>query len=135
MLGIKKFDLITERVTDFTIGDLKYVMDIKYSIEIDTVSLFDVYNYSTLVINFILNPKDNIKKYKVTIRFKKLGSLQLYAGGTAIQLSGFEILDISDSGWDSTKYLVRDFENEDELKFYCNDIEVIAIEEIELIIG
>jgi hypothetical protein len=44
-------------------------------------------------------------------------------------------LNISDRGWESIKYLVRDFENEDRFNFYCDDIEVIAIEEIDWIIG
>ncbi|MBP1996958.1 hypothetical protein [Paenibacillus eucommiae] len=131
MSGIKKLRLITEKVADFQFGDFKFIIDFKYSIEIDTISLFDEHNYSILDISFILIPKDKLKKFKVTIRFKKLGSLQLSAGGTAIQLSGFEILDISDRGWDSVKYLVRDYEYEEGLKFYCNDIEIIAIEEIE----
>ncbi|MEK3910786.1 hypothetical protein [Paenibacillus sp. FSL H7-0331] len=135
MLNIKNFGLVTEKVTDFTLSDLQFIWDLKYSIEIDTVSLFDVYNKSILDINFILNTKEKAKKYKVLIRFHNLGSLQLNAGGTAIQLTGFEILDIMDSGWESRKYLVRDFENEDDFKLYCNEIEVISIEEIELWIG
>ncbi|MCU6793526.1 hypothetical protein OB236_15585 [Paenibacillus sp. WQ 127069] len=135
MLDIKNFGLVTEKVTDFTLSDLQYILDLKYSIEMDTVSLFDVYNKSILDINFILNTKEKVKKYKVLIRFHNLGSLQLNAGGTAIQLTGFEILDIMDSGWESRKYLVRDYENEDDFKFYCNGIEVISIEEIELWIG
>lgn len=135
MLGIKNFDSITAKVDDFTIGDLKFVTDFNYSIEIDTVSLFDVHNNAVLVINFVLIPKCNAKKYLVTIHFKKLGSLHLSARGTVIQLSGFEILNITDRGWDAIKYLVRDVENEDEFKFYCNDIEVMAIEEIDLIVG
>lgn len=134
MLDIKNFDLIANKVCDFRFGDLKYILDIKFSIEIDTVSIFDVHNQSTLDITFILIPKDNVKKYKVTIRFEKIGSLQLHAGGTVIQLSVFEIMDIKDRGWDSIKYLVRDFENEDEFKFYCLEIEVIAIEEIDLVV-
>lgn len=134
MLGIKKFDLITTKVSDFTISDLKYVTDFRYAIEIDTVSLYDVQNISMLVISFVLIPKKDVLKYTVTIQFKKLGSLQLSSGGTVIQLSGFEILDISDRGWDSIMYLVRDFESDDEFKFYCNDIEVISIEETDLIV-
>ncbi|WP_159888734.1 hypothetical protein [Paenibacillus puerhi] len=135
MLGIKNFDFITEKVNDFTIGDLKFVTDFKYAIEIDTVSLFDVHNNSKLLIDFVLIPKGDAPKFKVTIHFKKIGSLNLSASGTVIQLSGFEILNITDKGWDSTKYLVRDFENEDDFKFYCNDIEVTAIEETDLIVG
>ncbi|WP_240421812.1 hypothetical protein [Paenibacillus periandrae] len=135
MLNIKNFGLVTEKVTDFTLSDLQFIWDLKYSIKIDTVSLFDVYNKSILDISFILIPKQNVKNYKVEFRFHNLGSLQLNAGGTAIQLTGFEILDIMDSGWESKKYLVSDIENEDDFKFYCNEIEVISIEEIELWIG
>lgn len=135
MLGIKKFDLITAKVNDFTIGDLKFVTDLNYKVELDTVSLFDERNHSKLFINFVLIPKHNdVPKYMVTICFKKLGSIHLSASGTVIQLSGFEILDIADRGWDSIKYLVRDFEDEDLFKFYCNEIEVIAIEEVKWII-
>ncbi|MDI4648013.1 hypothetical protein [Cohnella hashimotonis] len=136
MLGIKNVELITAKINDFTIGDLKFVTALNYKVEIDTVHLFDEHNHASLIINFVLVPKySDAPKYMVTICFKKLGSVHLSADGTVIQLSGFEILDIADRGWDAIKYLVRDFENEDTFKFYCNEIEVIGIEEIEWIVG
>ncbi|MEK5491234.1 hypothetical protein MKZ24_11125 [Paenibacillus sp. FSL R7-0297] len=135
MPDIKKPDWITAKVNDFTVNDLKLITDFRYWVEVDTVQLFDEYNIPMLLINFILLSKGDKRTYKVTIHFKKVGSLQLAAGGAVIQLSLFEILNISDRGWESVKYLVRDFENEDRFNFYCNDIEVIAIEEIDWIIG
>ncbi|AIQ60616.1 hypothetical protein [Paenibacillus borealis] len=135
MPNIKNLDLITAKVNDFTLNDLKFITDFRYWVEVDTVQLFDEYNTPMLMINFVLMPKGDKPTYKVSIHFKKVGSLQLSATGTVIQLSWFEILNISDRGWDSVKYLVRDFENEDRFKFYCDDIEVIAIEEIDWIIG
>lgn len=135
MPNIKNLDLITAKVNDFTLNDLKFITDFRYWVEVDTVQLFDEYNTPMLMINFVLLPKGDKQAYKVSIHFKKVGSLQLSATGTVIQLSWFEIMNISDRGWDSVKYLVRDFENEDRFKFYCDDIEVIAIEEIDWIIG
>ncbi|MEK3837865.1 hypothetical protein [Paenibacillus sp. FSL P2-0136] len=135
MPNIKKIDLVTAKVTDFTVNDLKFITDYRYWVELDTVQLFDEYNTPMLLINFVLIPKGGKPIYKVSIQFQKVGKFQISAGGMVIQLSSFEILNISDRGWDSVKYLVRDIENEERFKFYCNDIEVVAIEEVDWIIG
>lgn len=135
MPDIKNLERITAKVNDFTVNDLKFVTDFRYWVEIDTVKLFDEFNTPMLAVNFVLIPKRDMPTYQVTIHFRKVGSLKLAAGGAVIQLSGFEIVDISDRGWDSVNYLVRDFENEEHFKLYCNDIEVIAIEEVDWIIG
>lgn len=116
-------------------NDLKFITDYRYWVELDTVQLFDEYNTPMLLINFVLIPKGGKPIYKVSIQFQKVGKFQISAGGMVIQLSSFEILNISDRGWDSVKYLVRDIENEERFKFYCNDIEVVAIEEVDWIIG
>lgn len=135
MPNIKKIDLVTAKVTDFTVNDLKFITDYRYWVELDTVQLFDEYNTPMLLINFVLIPKGGKPIYKVSIQFQKVGKFQISAGGMVIQLSSFEILNISDRGWDSVKYLVRDIENGERFKFYCNDIEVVAIEEVDWIIG
>lgn len=134
MLGIKNFNLITDKVNDFSFTDLKYILDYHYHINIHTVALFDEYNESALNVSFVLLSKDNTETYKVVMEFKKIGSLTIGASGTVIQLSGFEILNIKDSGWESLSYLVRDFENEDEFEFYCDEIEVVSVEEVDLIV-
>ncbi|WNS43417.1 hypothetical protein [Paenibacillus sp. MMS20-IR301] len=135
MPNINNLDLITAKVTDFTISDLKFVTDFRYWVEIDTVQLFDEYNIPMLLINFVLIPKRGATTFKITIQFSKVASLQLASGGAVIQLSLFEILDISDSGWDSVKYCVRDMESEENFKFYCDNIEVIAVEEMDWVVG
>jgi hypothetical protein len=134
MLGIKNFNLITDKVNDFSFTDLKYILDYHYYINIHTIALFDEYNGSALSVSFILLTKNNTKTYKVVMTFKTIGSLIIGASGTVIQLSGFEILNIKDSGWESLSYLVRDFENEDEFEFYCDEIEVVSVEEVDLVV-
>ncbi|WPP39704.1 hypothetical protein SK066_13835 [Paenibacillus hunanensis] len=134
MLKIRNLDLITSKVHDFSMLDLHFITSFHYTVAIDTVALFDVHNKSTLVIDFVLVPKDRHATYKVTIRFYTLGSLNLSTDGKVIQLSGFEILDIADRGWESITYQVRDFEKEEDFMFYCNKIEVVSIEEVHWII-
>jgi hypothetical protein len=134
VLDIKGLNLITDKVNDFSFADLKYILDYHYHVNIHTVALFDKYNESALNVSFVLLSKGNAKTYKVVINFKKIGNLTISASGTVVQLSGFEILDIKDSGWESLSYLVRDFENEDEFMFCCDDIEVVSIEEVDLVV-
>lgn len=37
MSNIKKVDLITAKVKDFTVNDLKFITDYRYWVELDTV--------------------------------------------------------------------------------------------------
>ncbi|MEK3879669.1 hypothetical protein NSS64_02835 [Paenibacillus sp. FSL H8-0122] len=129
--NIKKLDLVTSLIDRFTFYDFKFITDFRYWIEIDTVNLFDEHNIPMLRIDFILI-RTGAPTYKVTLQFTNVGNLQLASGGAAVQLSLFQILDISDRGWDSYRFHVGDFEEEGRFKFYCNEVEVIAIEEIDL---
>lgn len=56
MPNIKNFELITAKVKDFAVSDLKFVTDFRYWVEMDTVNLYDPYNIPMLLISFVLIP-------------------------------------------------------------------------------
>lgn len=131
MLGIKNFDLIVEHIHNFSLIDLRYIVDFRYHIDFNNELLRDESNISSIDTTFI-TVKDN-EVYRIVMKFKHIRDCEVSFSGTVVQLSKFEILDIEDDGWEQLKYLVRDFENE-ELHFYCNEIEVISVMKMELFI-
>lgn len=61
------------------------------------------------------------------IRFYEVENMTLCIGSKFIQISSFDIVDIKEDGWSSLNYLIRDIENDEDLKFYCNKIELISL--------
>lgn len=127
MLNIKNDSLLLDVSPEFSLFDLKYMIHFNYFVEFDNIALFDERNDTNLDITFIAEVKEE-QKYEVKIRFCKVENLELFAGGGVIQLSGFEILDFRDRSWETIKFQVRDFENEN-IDFYCNNIEILEVKE------
>ena len=69
------------------------------------------------------------KQYSVKIRFHEVENMNLYIGSKFVQIVCFDIVDIKDDGWSSLNYLVHDLEQDGYIKFYCNKIEIISVDE------
>jgi hypothetical protein len=91
----------------------------------DEVSFLEIY--------FLLSEAFSKKTIKVHMKFNDIYSFDIkQIGGNYNQISGFEIIDQKESGWEmSHRYVIRDFEN-DRINFYCSSIEVINVEEVSL---
>ncbi|TCZ79370.1 hypothetical protein E0485_05780 [Paenibacillus albiflavus] len=71
----------------------------------------------------------NNNNYKIIANFINIESLQILVDHREIQLDLFSITDIREDGWCTLNYWVKDIESED-ISFYCNDIEIISVEQI-----
>lgn len=124
MERILNYAYIQEKISNFTWQDIKYIYEMHYYQDFneyyEEVFLLDI--------GFIILTKNN-KQCSVTIRFYEVENMNLYIGSKFIQILSFDIIDIKDDGWSSLNYLIRDLENDDDLKFYCNKIEIISLSE------
>jgi len=131
VLNIKNFHLLNNLSPEFSFLDMKYIIEVKYFIEYSNNFLFDEENKTNLHITFLLKPKDSYDLYEVEMNFYKVESFKLSASG-AVQLSILQITDLRDRSWENIKFQVRDVGNQD-IDFYCNNIEVLSIKESQII--
>ena len=124
MQRILNYSYIKEKINDFTWQDIKYIYEIHYYQD------FNEYYEEIFLLDivFIILSKDN-KQYSVKIIFYEVENMTLYIGSKFIQITSFNIVDIKEDGWCSLNYLIRDFENDEDLKFYCNKIEITSLVE------
>lgn len=124
MERILNYSYIKEKINDFTWQDIRYIYEIHYYQDFneyyEEVFLLDI--------DFIIFTIDN-KQYSVKIRFHGVESMNLYIGNKFVQIVCFDIVDIKDDGWSSLNYLVQNLEQDGDIKFYCNKIEIISVAE------
>jgi len=103
------------------IEGFKYYMDFNDCYE--KISFFEIY--------FLLGDVNSKKNIKIHMKFNDVYSFEIKQnGGSYNQISGFEIVDQKERGWEMThRYLIRDFED-DKINFYCRSIEVVNVEEV-----
>lgn len=99
-------------------NDVTYIKHLEYFEEEDGTR-----TVSSLILTFICESKT--ERYEAIVKFIDVTSFKLDFGGSgAIQITGFEILDISNKQWDTIRYQVEDWEN-GIIFFYCKAYEVI----------
>lgn len=108
---------------NFNVSDFKMfneIISLNWETVIDDIT-FEKYKYLTLEMV-------SSTSYKILMEFKNVNSFRFKGDG---KISGFYIKDMSVMGYESnSKYEVGDYEN-DEIEFYCSDIEIKKIGKIE----
>lgn len=70
-------------------------------------------------------PSEDRPTVRATIEFEGVSNFQMKAVGPyPKQITGFDIRDVSDSGWEGVNFVVEDYEN-GQLSFNCEEIRVI----------
>ncbi|MBT2697205.1 hypothetical protein J7E79_07245 [Bacillus sp. ISL-40] len=118
---IKNISLITDNIKDFSLQNIEFIVG--FLLNFQNRSFED---NCVLDIDFII--KDKEKQYIACFRFYNPKSINFESGGIYHQMS-IEIYDIRDRGWGNKKYEVIDYED-DTLHFYCSDIEIISLREL-----
>lgn len=116
---IKNTDLLTAKTGRFSLGDFKYIVGffLSYQTELsEKTSLLDI--------DFIYEDDNN--HYIIRLRFYHPEDINFESGGRYHQIN-FTIDDIRDCDWEDKNYKVFDYE-EDTLRFYCTQIEVISVQ-------
>lgn len=64
------------------------------------------------------------------LRFDGVSALRIAGvGGALIQITGFDVTDISDRQWEGKHWEIEDFEN-GVLHFYAASVSIVAIEDV-----
>lgn len=114
---------IERQIPDFDMSFFKLIHGFRYYVDFDS-------NYneiSFLEVDFLLE-KGSLK-FGVVLKFSNISSLYLYRiTGTENNLEGgFIIENLKESGYEKNfKYLIDNYEN-DTIKFYCEEIEVLKL--------
>jgi hypothetical protein len=122
--NIKGYEFITSEIETFSWYKLKFIIGFRF------FKIRNKFYEEISIFETELEYKDDESIYIITLQFK--GVQNLYISSTTdygLQLSSFEIINIKDDGWCDMNYKVNDYETEN-LIFYCNDIEVLAIKRV-----
>lgn len=109
-------------IPNFKQTNVKFITDFHYYIDYN--SYYE--KVSFLEIDFLVEA-DN-RKFILKMKFYDVSSLDLIGfGNNYNQLMGFNINNLSNSGFEKRKkYLVEDYEN-NIIKFYCADLEILSL--------
>jgi hypothetical protein len=119
MKKIKKIEQVLSLYEDWKPSDIAFV---KY---------FEWSNQNLQIVFYCqlrqkMNEWPNILRdfFELSITFKTVSSLKIDFKGLGLhQFSGFDILDISDDGFEEINFQIEDYED-DSLSFYCHEIEI-----------
>lgn len=119
MKKIEKIEKVTSVYNAWKPSDIAFIKAIEWSI-------------NKLVIIFYCQLRDRVNGwpdiskdfFEMSITFKNVTSLKLDFNGSGLhQISGFDILDISDNGLEKINFQIEDYEN-DSINFSCEEIEI-----------
>ncbi len=128
MIAIKNIDIIQDKIIDWQISDIAYIKMISLLPSENCKNLF-------LDITFLSQKKHSSSIWpdikgefdEISLLFYDVSNFNCNFEGEFIpQLMGFDIVDISDQGWESIKFQIEDYED-GIIGFYCREIEVKSI--------
>jgi len=119
MKTIESIKKITSIYSTWRPSDIAFVKSVEWSID-NLVIIF----YCQLR-NCVVEWPDTSKDFfEISVTFKNVANLKLDINGMGLhQISGFDILDISDDGLERFNFQIEDYEN-DSISFICQEIEV-----------
>lgn len=119
MKRIKNIEKITNIYNGWKPSDIAFVKSLEWSIQ----NLLIVC-YCQLRENVNEWPDVSRNFFEVSITFKTISSLKINFSGVGLhQISGFDILDISNNGWEKINFQIEDYED-DSITFCCEEIEI-----------
>lgn len=121
---VKNMAIIQPFIPAFSVQNLEWVAGLNLYIKQDKY----YENISIADITFLM--KFSNVTYELFFRFTNIESFHYKPHGVLVQISGFNIKDLKDHGYHPMKYYVEDYED-GILGFYCEDIELIHVQESE----
>lgn len=122
MKAIESIEKITSIYGTWRPSDMAFVKSVEWSIN-NLVIIF----YCQLR-NCVVEWPDTSKVFfEISITFKNVANLKLNINSMGLhQISGFDILDISDDGLERFNFQIEDYED-DSINFICQEIEVNGV--------
>ncbi|MDR2039442.1 MAG: hypothetical protein LBQ60_16085 [Bacteroidales bacterium] len=119
MKKIKNIEKITSIYNTWKPSDIAFIKSLEWS----TQNLVMVF-YCQLRENVNGWPDTSKDFFEVSIIFNNISSLKLDFNGAGLhQISGLDILDISNNGLEKINFQIEDYEN-DSINFVCEEIEI-----------
>jgi hypothetical protein len=129
MQGIQGTELVVAALGRWNPGDLAYVESLEYKAQTTEGA-------SEVILTAIFQRRDAVKdgwpstkspQYRVTIRFLAVRDFHIKQfGRAAVQIMGFDIIDISSKGWEDIRFSIEDYED-DRIALHCKEIEILNI--------
>ncbi|KGP85509.1 hypothetical protein QP794_03460 [Paenibacillus sp. UMB7766-LJ446] len=122
MIIIKNLELLSPFILAFSVQDLEWVAGVNLYIKQDK------YYENIMIADITFLMKFSNATYELLFRFNNIESFHYQPNGVLVKISGFNIRDLKDHGYHPMKYLVEDYED-GVLGFYCEDIELMSVQE------
>lgn len=122
MKEIAGLDKLTRIYADWKPSDLALVKSLRWS-----ASNLEVIFLSQERRGALTWPDISGKFIEISITFVNVSNFKLsFPGSTLHQISGFDILDISDSAWEDVNFQIADYEN-DSISFNCENVIIDSV--------
>lgn len=122
MKKIKNIERITSIYSAWRPSDIAFIKSLEWSVQ-NLVIVF----YCQLRKRVNRWPDTSKDFFEVSIIFKNISSFRLDFNGSELhQVSGFDILDISDNGLENISFQIEDYEN-DSINFVCEEVEIKGV--------
>jgi len=128
MNSIENIDIIKSKIIDWQVSDIAYIKMVSLiPNEDDKRLLLDIVFLSQNRHSSLNWPDTGTTFDEILLSFYDVSNLNLKFEGKFIpQLTGFDIVDISDQGWERINFQIMDYEN-GIIDFYCRKIEVKSV--------
>jgi hypothetical protein len=129
MVEIMNVAMVVTYVGRWNPGDLAFIETIEYQCGSDNSDA------SVLLVGIMQRrdeatsgwPSTVLPSFRVAMLFDGVRELELKRFGKApTQVMGFDIIDVSDRGWDGIRFLVEDYEN-GALRLSCHSISILDV--------
>lgn len=132
MSEVKNVEIIQSSLGRWHPGDLAFIEHFEYFADFESSD-------SALKLTALFQRRDTVRGgwpcgegdfYRVRLLFGRLRDLFIKDfGSTPKQITGFDIVDISDRGWENVKFQIEDYE-QGEIGFVCNSVEILSVEKV-----
>ncbi|MDY7077866.1 MAG: hypothetical protein SXV54_13195 [Chloroflexota bacterium] len=131
MAEIKNSDMVKSVLGRWYPGDLAFIERLEYSADRKRT-------YSTLKLVGLFQRRDTTRGWpsnesefhRIHLLFGGVSGLFIKDFGTIPkQITGFDIVDISDRKWEIAKFEIEDYER-GQIGFFCNSVEVLSIKKV-----
>lgn len=122
MKKIEKIEKITGIYNTWEPSDIAFIKALKWSINNLVIIFYCQLRGGT-------NGWPDISKdfFEISIAFRNVSNLKIDFIGTGLhQISGFDILDISNNGLENINFQIDDYEN-GSINFICEEVEIIEV--------
>ena len=130
MTDVRNKELVAGMLGRWHASDLAFIESFNYTSEgestrsrLDIVALFQRRDKAN-------ERSRTTETARVAIRFEGVSNLKFKSVGPGPkQVAGFDIIDVSDRGWERIRFVVEDYEHDD-ISLNCEDVAILSCEPV-----